>query len=101
VLYFATLIVWSYGFALDGPVKELYQFPSYDDKVRDMVLYLNRVGGVRSPEDLSKTSNRNACLGLLIIMRDMFKKTRWELLHEASKLLTKCIEMLFPRTGRS
>jgi hypothetical protein len=66
-----------------------------------MVLYLNRVGGVRSPEDLRKTSNRNACLGLLIIMRDMFKKTRWELLHEASNLLTKCIEMLFPGAGRS
>ncbi|KAH6864120.1 hypothetical protein CC77DRAFT_1006251 [Alternaria alternata] len=99
VLYFATLIVWSYGFALDGPVKEPYQLPSYDDKVRDMVLYLNRVGGVRSPEDLSKTSNRNACLGLLIIMRDMFKKTRWELLHEASNLLTKCIEMLLPGAG--
>jgi hypothetical protein len=71
-LYFATLIVWSYGFALDGPVKERYQLLSYEDKVKDMVLYLNRVGGVRSPEDLSGTLNCNACLGLLIIMRDMF-----------------------------
>ncbi|EOA83819.1 uncharacterized protein SETTUDRAFT_164235 [Exserohilum turcica Et28A] len=96
VLYFATLIVWSYGFALDGPVKEPYQLPTYEDKVKDMVLYLNRVGGVRSPEDLSKVTSRNACLGLLIIMRDMFKKTRWELLHEASNLLAKCIEMLIP-----
>ncbi|KAK1909692.1 hypothetical protein P3342_007864 [Pyrenophora teres f. teres] len=99
VLYFATLIVWSYGFALDGPVKEPYQLPTYDDKVRDMVLYLNRVGGVRSPDDLTKVTNRNACLGLLIIMRDMFKKTRWELLHEASNLLTKCIEMLIPNAS--
>ncbi|KAI1514828.1 Fungal specific transcription factor domain containing protein [Pyrenophora tritici-repentis] len=99
VLYFATLIVWSYGFALDGPVKEPYQLPTYDDKVRDMVLYLNRVGGVQSPDDLTKVTNRNACLGLLIIMRDMFKKTRWELLHEASNLLTKCIEMLIPNAG--
>jgi hypothetical protein len=99
VLYFATLIVWSYGFALDGPVKEPYSLPTYDDTVRDMVLYLNRVGGVHSPEELVKTNNRNACLGLLIIMRDMFKKTRWELLHEASNLLTKCIEMLLPGAG--
>jgi hypothetical protein len=99
VLYFATLIVWSYGFALDGPVKEPYSLPTYEDKVKDMSLYLRRVGGVRSPEDLNNVSNRNACLGLLVIMRDMFKKTRWELLHEASNLLTKCIEMLIPGGG--
>ena len=99
VLYFATLIVWSYGFALDGPIKQPYQLTTYDEKVRDMSGYLKRVGGVRAPDDLAKTTDRNACLGLLIIMRDMFKKTRWELLHEASTLLTKCIEMLVPGAG--
>ncbi|KAF2125136.1 hypothetical protein P153DRAFT_325611 [Dothidotthia symphoricarpi CBS 119687] len=99
VLYFATLIVWSYGFALDGPIKQPYNLGSYEDKARDMMLYLKRVGGVRAPDDLSKMANRNACLGLLIMMRDMFRKTRWELLHEASGLLTKCIEMLIPGAG--
>ncbi|KAF1960669.1 hypothetical protein CC80DRAFT_262393 [Byssothecium circinans] len=99
VLYFATLIIWSYGYALDGPVKSQYVLTTYDDKVTDMVRFLQRVGGVRSPEDLAKMPDRNACLGLLIIMRDMFKKTRWELLHEASTLLTKCIEMLVPGAG--
>lgn len=99
VLYFATLIVWSYGYALDGPVKSPYHLGKYEDKVTDMVRYLQRVGGVRSPEDLTKVPDRNACLGLLILMRDMFKKTRWELLHEASSLLTKCIETLVPNAG--
>lgn len=99
VLYFATLIVWSYGYALDGPVMKDYQLPSYEDKIRDMYLYLRRVGGVRAPDDLQATEDRNACLGMLIIMRDMFKKTRWELLHEASTLLTKCIDMLVPGAG--
>ncbi|KAF1843424.1 uncharacterized protein K460DRAFT_357152 [Cucurbitaria berberidis CBS 394.84] len=99
VLYFATLIVWSYGFALDGPVKQPYKLTNYDDKVKDMKGYLQRVGGVRAPDDLVKIPDRNACLGLLIIMRDMFRKTRWELLHEASNLLTKCIEMLVPGAG--
>lgn len=99
VLYFATLIVWSYGFALDGPIQQPYNLGSYEDKARDMVLYLKRVGGVRAPDDLSKMTNRNACLGLLILMRDMFRKTRWELLHEASGLLTKCIEKLIPGAG--
>ncbi|KAF2824391.1 hypothetical protein CC86DRAFT_371739 [Ophiobolus disseminans] len=99
VLYFATLIVWSYGYALDGPVKQPYSLPTYDTKVKDMMGYLKRVGGVSKPDDLARLEDRNACLGLLIIMRDMFKKTRWELLHEASNLLTKCIEMLVPGAG--
>jgi len=99
VLYFATLIVWSYGFALDGPIKQPYQLNKYEDKVADMKGYLKRVGGVRAPDDLSNMPDRNACLGLLIIMRDMFKATRWELLHEASNLLTKCMEMLVPGAG--
>jgi hypothetical protein len=101
-LYFATLIVWSYGFALEGPVKGPYQLLSYDDKVRDMVLYLRRMDGVRSPEDLGKTSNRNACLGLLIIMRDIFKQSRWELLQEAGDLLAECIKKLeVPRSKQN
>lgn len=99
VLYFSTLIVWSYGYALDGPVKSPYVLHKYEDKVTDMVRFLQRVGGVRAPDDLAKMPDRNACLGLLILMRDMFKKTRWELLHEASNLLTKCIEMLVPGAG--
>jgi hypothetical protein len=94
VLYFATLIVWSYGFALDGPIKPMYALTDYNQVVKDMQGYLNRVGKVRAPDDLAHVTNRNACLGLLVLMRDTFAKTRWELLHEASKLLTKCIEML-------
>lgn len=96
VLYFATLIVWSYGYALDGPVKSPYKLITHEDRVRDMQGFLRRVGGVRAPDDLAKMPNRNACLGMLILVRDMFKKTRWELLHEASNLLTKCMEMLTP-----
>jgi hypothetical protein len=94
VLYFATLIVWSYGFALDGPVSPMYSLTSYDQVVKDMQGFLNRVGKVRAPDDLQHVTNRNACLGLLIIMRDTFSRTRWELLHEASRLLSKCIDML-------
>jgi hypothetical protein len=94
VLYFATLIVWSYGYALDGPIQPMYKLSNHEEVVNDMQGFLRRVGGVRAPDDLSRMQNRNACLGLLILIRDTFGKTRWELLHEASKLLTKCIEML-------
>ena len=94
VLYFATLIVWSYGYALDGPIQPMYKLSNHEEVVNDMQGFLRRVGGVRAPDDLSRMQNRNACLGLLVLMRDTFSKTRWELLHEASKLLTKCIDML-------
>ncbi|KAF2138056.1 uncharacterized protein K452DRAFT_291095 [Aplosporella prunicola CBS 121167] len=99
VLYFATLIVWSYGYALDGPIRPLYQLENREDMVKDMQGYLKRVGGARAPDALAKIPSRNACLGMLILLRDMFKKTRWELLHEASNLLGKCIEMLAPGAG--
>ncbi|KAF2455044.1 fungal-specific transcription factor domain-containing protein [Lineolata rhizophorae] len=101
VLYFATLIVWSYGFALDGPIRRPYGLASDEARLRDMGDFLRRVGGVRAPDDLAKTAERNRCLGLLMLMRDMFRKTRWELLHEASTLLNKCVEMLAPGQGQS
>lgn len=94
VLYFATLIVWSYGYALDGPIVPLYGLKDDQQVVEDMQGFLRRVGGVRAPDDLANVRNRNACLGLLILLRDTFACTRWELLHEASKLLNNCITML-------
>ena len=94
VLYFATLIVWSYGYALDGPITPLYSLKNDQQVVEDMQGFLRRVGGVRAPDDLAAVANRNACLGLLMLMRDTFANTRWELLHEAGRLLNNCIGML-------
>ncbi|KAF2091689.1 hypothetical protein K490DRAFT_31945 [Saccharata proteae CBS 121410] len=96
VLYFAMLIVWSYGYALDGPIQPVYQLETREDMVRDMQGFLRRVGSAQAPDGLARIQNRNACLGMLILLRDMFCKTRWELLHEASNLLGKCIAMLAP-----
>jgi hypothetical protein len=99
VLYFAALIVWSYGYALDGPVSTP-ESPIINpiQNRNDMCAFLQRIGGVQSPEELSTLSGRNECVGLLIVLRDMFRQTRWELLHEAANLLTTCAEML---TGSS
>ncbi|KAK8243343.1 fungal-specific transcription factor domain-containing protein [Phyllosticta capitalensis] len=97
VLYFAALIVWAYGFALDGPLAAPYDdLASREALVRDMRGFLRRVGGVAAPDELVKIRDRNASIGLLVLLRDMFVKTRWELLHEASRLLGKCIEMSAP-----
>ncbi|KAI9686457.1 MAG: hypothetical protein M1820_010624 [Bogoriella megaspora] len=68
-------------------------------RVTDMKAFLRRVGGVRAPDDLAKLPDRNGCLGMLLLLRDMFRKTRWELLHEASNLLGNCCEMLCPNSS--
>jgi hypothetical protein len=95
VMYFAALIVWSYGYALEGPtiapVPSAYDF---DEQVRDMRAYLRRLGGVRSPEDLKSMRGFNGCTGMLMVLRTVFEKTRWELLHEAALLLNNCIQLI-------
>ncbi|KAF8863219.1 hypothetical protein BDZ45DRAFT_686150 [Acephala macrosclerotiorum] len=95
VLYFAALIVWCYGFALEGPTTE--PIPSaydFDEQVRHMRAYLRRLGGVRSPEELKSMRGFNGCTGMLMVLHTTFEKTRWELLHEAALLLNNCIQLI-------
>lgn len=94
VVYVAALIVWSYGYALDGPIKFPPDLATVDKQTYDMRLFLERVGGVDTPEDLINTPDRNACMGMLYILKAMFENCRWELLREGAKLLNNCIEML-------
>ena len=95
VMYFAALIVWCYGYALEGPtqapVPAAYDF---EEQVRDMRVYLRKLGGVRSPEDLKAMRGFNGCTGMLMVLRTVFEKTRWELLNEAALLLNNCISLL-------
>ena len=98
VLYHAALIVWAYGYALEGPVSSNPRHPpptSLATKIGDMYAFLGRVGGVRTPEELlSCAGQRNGCVGLLMVLRDLFRDARWELLREASDLLGNCVELL-------
>ena len=94
VLYFAALVVWSYGFALDGPLKApLPKLDTREEQIRDMYAYMRRVGGVHAPDDLAGLTDRNQCVGLLCLLGEQFKKCRWELMHEASTLLGNCVRM--------
>ena len=74
VLYYAALIVWSYGFALEGPIQNPPTLATFEQQRQDMRAFLKRVGGVTGPEDLEHIEGRNACLGLLKDMSDNFKK---------------------------
>ncbi|EFR04569.1 zinc finger protein zas1 [Nannizzia gypsea CBS 118893] len=96
VLYFAALVVWSYGFALDGPIRPSPppELATPEQQRRDMYAFLERVGGVRHPNDLENIRDRNQCMGLLMVLRADFRNTRWELLHEAANLLGSCIDKL-------
>jgi len=95
VMYVAALVVWCYGFALEGaitaPLPDL-STPAAQEK--DMRAFLERVGGVIAPDDLDNVRGRNRCLGLLMVLRERFRGTRWELLHESSVLLGSCCEKL-------
>jgi len=95
VLYFAALIVWCYGYALEGPTTDpLPNAHDFDDQVRHMRAYLRRIGGVRNPEELKSMRGFNGCTGMLMVLRTTFENTRWELLHEAALLLSNCIQLI-------
>lgn len=97
VLYFSALVVWCYGYALEGPIIPTptdEQFATAEQRDNDMREYLDRVGGIRAPDDLEAVKGKNRCLGLLLILRESFSLTRWELTHEAANLLGNCINKL-------
>ena len=97
VLFFAALIVWSYGYALDGPIRPSnYTLTTRENQIFDMQRYLIRMGSVAGPDELEKQKNRNSCLGLLLLLKERFQQPRWELLHEASETLNSCIDLLVP-----
>lgn len=109
-IYLATLIVWAYGFALEGPLGNsiyyaknngtspmLYPTPDIqtaEGQEQDMFAYLMCVGSIKDPSELEMTPGRNQCLGLLFVVRESLSNTRWELLTEAVNLLGSCINKL-------
>lgn len=99
VLYFAMLVVWCYGYALDGALRDPPDFTSAEEQRYDMRQYLTKFGNVQAPQDLGNMDGRNACLGLLYVLQEKFKKCRWQLLGEASSLLGHCIDKLRGNEG--
>ncbi|KPM44327.1 hypothetical protein AK830_g2148 [Neonectria ditissima] len=91
VLYFAALVVWSYGFALEGPCPSMPQPTTRQEKLQAMRQYFVRFGTIENPGNLQGKTGINANTALLVILKDTFETTRWELLHEASTLLNNCI----------
>jgi hypothetical protein len=94
VLYFACLVVWSYGYALEGPLKQPVHMPAgQQEAFASMRTFLKTAGALRSPAELGSMPNKNASLGLLLTLKDMFTACRWELMVEAARLLKNCISI--------
>ncbi|ESA43081.1 hypothetical protein GE21DRAFT_6690 [Neurospora crassa] len=91
VLYFAALVVWCYGYALEGACPGLPMPTTHQDAVRQMREYLIKYGSIQSPEDLKSMRGINQNTALLVVLKDTFRVTRWELLHEGATLLNNCI----------
>lgn len=93
VLYFAALVVWCYGYALEGASPGLHVPSTPQDTVRHMREYLIKYGNVSSPEELKSMKGISHNTPLLMILKDTFEVTRWELLHEGATLLNNCINL--------
>jgi hypothetical protein len=98
VLYFAALVVWCYGFATEGACPTAPQPSSRAEKLRLTQEYLLKFGGIQSPDDLRMAKGINHNTALLMMLKDTFQGTRWELLHEGANLLNNCINL---NAGRS
>jgi hypothetical protein len=93
VLYFAALVVWSYAYALEGPCPDAVVPATKAERIREMREYLTMYGGVSYPEDLKPMRGLNKNSSLMLVLKDTFLKTRWELLHEGATLLTNCVNL--------
>lgn len=93
VLYFAALVVWCYGFALEGPCLSMAPPATAEEKQRQMREYLLKFGSIQDPNELRPLRGVNQNTALLMVLKDSFETTRWELLQEGSNLLNNCITL--------
>lgn len=91
VLYFAVLVVWCYGYALEGPNLRYTEPTVHQDRWAQMRGYLSVYAGSSEPSELQDMRGFNGNIALLMVLRDSLGQSRWELLHEAGSLLQNCI----------
>lgn len=118
--YYALLVLWSYGYALDGLLRPFpielpissntYPSPemswgqvqtptasegNFQARLDDARAYFNTVGNAKSPDDLIMLqTGRNRLVGLLGLFAQSFRDSRWELLQEGARQLDRAIQIL-------
>ncbi|KAK3353513.1 fungal-specific transcription factor domain-containing protein [Lasiosphaeria hispida] len=93
VLYFAALVVWCYGYALEGANTNAPVPTTQQEKLGMMREYLVKYGSVTTPDELKSMKGVSHNTPLLMVLKDTFEGTRWELLHEGATLLSNCIHL--------
>ncbi|KAJ6783435.1 hypothetical protein PWT90_01682 [Aphanocladium album] len=93
VLYFAALVIWCYGYALEGPSLRCAEPATHYDRWAQMRGYLSVYAGLSEPSELLDLRGFNGNISLLMVLRDSLGQSRWELLHEAGNLLQNCITL--------
>lgn len=73
VMYFAALVVWSYGFALEGPCPNIPLPTTRQEKLQHMRNYFIKFGGIDSPGALQGRSGVNANTAVLMVLKDTFQ----------------------------
>ncbi len=94
VLYCAALILWCYGYALEGPsLRHADEPATHRDRWAQMRGYLSVHAGLDEPSELQDMRGFNGNIALLTVLRDSLGQSRWELLQEAGMLLHNCIAL--------
>jgi hypothetical protein len=111
VMYFSALVLWAYGYLLDGPLRpfpeSIYKPRALDsgmalqtpEQVQEMEhdakLYLQSMGRFGHPNGLQNVPHgRNRVVGLIGVVLTSLESSRWELLHEARSRLHNCLDQL-------
>jgi len=119
VIYYSLLVLWSFGYALDGvlrpfpsqlPTHQTYLSPDlswsgqvqtpisesqFQDQLHDARTYFNAIGNATGPDDLRMLQcGRNRLVGLLGLFASSFRDSRWELLQEGATRLEGAIRIL-------
>jgi len=118
-IYYSLLVLWSFGYALDGvlrpfpsqlPTHQTYPSPDlswsgqiqtpisesqFQDQLHDARNYFNVIGNATGPDDLRMLQcGRNRLVGLLGLFAPSFRDSRWELLQEGAMRLEEAIQIL-------
>lgn len=111
VMYFSALVLWAYGYLLEGPLhpspNSIYKPRALDSGIshqtpeqvqemeHDAKAYLHSMGRFAHPNGLQSVPNgRNKVVGLIGVVLTALESSRWELLHEARSRLHNCLDQL-------
>lgn len=118
-IYYSVLVLWSYGYALDGALRpfpthlqtqQTYPSPDlnwaaqahtpvseslFQARLDDARAYFTAVGAAKVPDDLLLVqTGRNRLVGVLSLFSSSFRECRWELLIEGAQRFEKAVQIL-------